>query len=99
MGMVHAYPSNFGDDSESFASDLKDVICAGPGGTPDWEAIDALQRSYKDGTFYQKKTGKAEQVLIWHPQNWHGPEVSLVEAVRKAQERIAVPQLAHGADI
>ena len=82
-----AYPSNFGEPGESFRLRLKQVLADDYDGQPDWRAIEELQAAYA-----------ARGIRIWQPHQWHGDEVSLVEAVREAQKRCAVPQFAAGSD-
>jgi hypothetical protein len=100
-----AYASNFGEDDDTYSEDLFRLICAGPEGTPDFEALQALQQDYREGgtrgegtTRQIKRSRKKKKILLWHPQHWGGPEVDLVEAVRKAQAVMAAPEVVFGGE-
>ena len=82
---VLAYPSNFGADDDNFPVEVAAIVAAEEGGEPDYKAADALQKRYR-------KKG----IKIWHPQRWHGKEVSLSKAIRDSVERIAHPSCTIG---
>ena len=89
---THAYASNVEQSSESFDWDLGRFICAGPGGLPDYQAIEKMQKAYRDGSWYAGRI----KVKFWHPRRWGGDEVSLVDAVKKARTQIAQPSAVWG---
>ena len=91
---THAYASNVGQRTESFDFDLSKHICSAPGGLPDYPALEKMQREYRDGTRYARY-GK-QKVKIWHPRDWGGKEVSLVDAVKKSRRQIARPEAQWG---
>ena len=89
----YVYPSNVGQRTETFDRDMKQLICAAPGGLPDYAAIARLAKRYRNGTRYKRdKT----PLKFWPPNDWGVREVSLVDAVKKARRHIAKPSAVWG---
>lgn len=72
----------------SYTADLRPLLAAGPGGTPDYEAIAQLQERYRRAN-----------ILIWDTQDWMISEVDLASVVRDAfRSKIAIPDVVYGSD-
>ncbi|GAB5355969.1 hypothetical protein AAMO2058_000250800 [Amorphochlora amoebiformis] len=92
-----AFPSIFAESKDvnavavRYDTDLANVVCASKDGSPDFDKVRKMQEQYKDGTRWSGK-----KVVFYHPNDWKGEEVDLVEAVKEAQNRSAIPEALQG---
>jgi hypothetical protein len=84
-----AIPDRYEQYVVAFRTDLNRLLVAGPHGTPDFEALEAMQHAWETGKRFKRK------VILRKPYNWD-KRASLTKAVRKAQLRCAIPEFAVG---
>lgn len=91
-----------------YDTDLARVIAASSDGSPDYDGVKKMQDDYnvdsclvvangicafiKCFATQRGKRWRGKKVVFYHPEDWNGLEINLVDAVKKAVKHSAIPE-------